>query len=510
MKSAQFSSRLQVVFALCILAIAACCTEARIEAQAAPEHSGRSFVHITDKTNKAEARSIPALMISDIHFDPFHDPAKLRQLVEAPTTEWTSILTAPSSLDQQQAFDSLQEKCHARGVDTPYALLHSSIQAMKSRQPNAAFMTVSGDLIAHAFPCRFKTLLPQSTPSDYQTFVLKTLSFIVTELQTAFPNMPIYMALGNNDSNCGDYQLDEDSDFLKQTGTLFAGMLPFPRRDDVIRQFPAGGYYSLEMAAPMHATRLIALNDVFLSPKYTTCGSLPVARAGDDQIAWLKQQLEDARKLHQNVWVLGHIPPGVNVYSTVAKMKNICDKAKPDMFLSSDALTDTLVENADVIRLAIFAHTHMDEIRLLQPENSDGKTSDGHRIGMKMVPSISPVDGNDPSFTVAQINPSTAMLQDYEVVRASNQTGVGTTWSTEYDFAQTYHESEFSPTSVAKTIAEFKADPDSTQAVSEAYIRNFFVGDRSIELKPFWPQYVCGLANSSAKSFTECVCSAHK
>ena len=180
------------------------------------------------------------------------------------------------------------------------------------------------------------------------------------------------------------------------------------------------------------------------------------------------------------------------------------------MFLSSDALADELTDNADVIRLAIFAHTHMDELRLLHPQNEEAAASSEHDVALKMVPSISPVDGNNPAFTVARVNPSTAVLQDYEVISASNQTGIDATWSLEYDFAKTYHEAEFSPASVKELIGEFKNDRESSQDTSAAYLRDYFVGDRSILLKPFWPQYVCGLANSTAKSFAACVCSTGK
>src|SRR5271157_3263168 len=79
---------------------------------------------------QVEDRTIPALLISDIHFDPFHDPAKVEELVAAPVTQWKSILSSPPSSNQQQAFTALQQSCHARGVDTPFALLHSSLQAM--------------------------------------------------------------------------------------------------------------------------------------------------------------------------------------------------------------------------------------------------------------------------------------------------------------------------------------------------------------------------------------------
>jgi sphingomyelin phosphodiesterase acid-like 3 len=127
-----------------------------------------------------------------------------------------------------------------------------------------------------------------------------------------------------------------------------------------------------------------------------------------------------------------------------------------------------------------------------------------------MVPSISPVDGNDPSFTIARINPSSAMLQNYQVIAASNHTGIGTRWSVEYDFAQTFHQPQFSPSTVRALISEFAADPNADTPVSQQYIRHYFIGDRSTELKPFWPQYVCTLANHTVEAYAACICPAAK
>ena len=468
-------------------------------AQARPAHSAQ-----------AGSPTVPALLVSDIHFDPFHDPAMVKQLVAAPVTKWRSILSAPASPNQQQAFAALQQGCHARGVDTPFTLLESSLRAMRSRQPDAKFMTVSGDLIAHAFTCRYSTLFPGSTPSDYQAFVLKTLSFVMAELRASFPETPVYVALGNNDSGCGDYQLDAGSDFLAQTGRIVAEGLPASQREHELKEFGEGGYYSVAMAEPMRDTRLIVVNDLFLSPRYTTCAGKPDSAAATEQLNWLEQQLLQARQSGQKVWVMGHIPTGVDPYSTASKFRNVCGGQAPVTFLASDKMDDLLVEFADVVRLGIFAHTHMDEMRLLEPEGREPQTADGHRVAIKVVPSISPVDGNNPSFTIARVNPFTATLADYKVIAASNQTGIATAWTTEYDYAQTYHEAEFSPTAVGKLMDGFSVDRDASSAESKAYIRDYFVGDLSRELSPFWPEYVCALDHYTSKAFAACVCSATK
>ncbi|MBW4040477.1 MAG: hypothetical protein HIU91_16805, partial [Acidobacteria bacterium] len=44
--------------------------------------------------------TVPALLLSDIHLDPFHDPAKFPQLLAAPASAWAAILSAPPSPTQ--------------------------------------------------------------------------------------------------------------------------------------------------------------------------------------------------------------------------------------------------------------------------------------------------------------------------------------------------------------------------------------------------------------------------
>ena len=476
-------------------------------------HSRRSvlFVIVALAFCAAQARAqktIPALFVSDIHFDPFHDPDRVKDLAAAPAAQWPKLLAAPTSDGQAAAFDSLQKTCKARGIDTPYALFDSALKAMHDRQPDAKFMIVSGDLIAHAFPCRYAAIFPNAAPGDYQAFVVKTIGFVVSQLRTGFPGMPVYVALGNNDSGCGDYKLDANSTFFTQTAQIIAGALPTSRRKEVLEDFGPGGYYSVAMSEPMRNTRLIALNDNLLSPKYSTCAGRPDPAAAAAELAWLQAQLASARAAHEKVWVFGHIPTGVDPYSTVAKFRNVCAGQSPTEFLSSDQMADTLANAGDIIRLGIFGHTHMDEMRLLT-HGADSATTP-KQVPIKIVSSISPVDGNIPSFTIARVSPATAVLIDYDVVEASNQTGIATTWKTEYNYAATYNQLDFSPAALTKLMAGFKADPKAATTTSAAYIHNYFVGDMSREISPFWPEYVCAVGNYTAKDFAACVCPAAK
>ncbi len=502
----QCPTHIAYLFCLLLVGFSSLAVHARAQTPSAPRHGGRGQA---GTPAGGKHGTIPALFISDIHFDPFHDPARVQQLVHSPVSQWQSILSERPSPDQAQAFTALQESCHARGVDTPETLLRSSVAAMRSRQPDAKFMMVSGDLIAHAFSCRYKTLFPGSTRTEYQNFVEKTVSYVLGELRASFPRIPIYVALGNNDSACGDYRLDAGSDFLANTAAMVAQGLPQQDRQSEIREFSNGGNYSITMAPPMENTRLIVIDDLFLSTKYSSCAGKQDAAAGEAELSWLRNELAQARQSGQRVWIMGHIPTGIDPYATALRLGAMCGHVHPVMFLSSANLADLLIEYADVVRLGIFAHTHMDEVRLLRPEGGE-PGSTGQEVAIKMVPSISPVDGNDPSFTVARIYPATAVLQDYEVTAASNHTGIAATWSTEYDFAKTFHETQFTPAALNTMIGEFAADGAAATLVSQQYIQHYFIGDRSAELKPFWPQYVCALANHTADGYAACVCPGAK
>jgi len=179
------------------------------------------------------------------------------------------------------------------------------------------------------------------------------------------------------------------------------------------------------------------------------------------------------------------------------------------MFLSSEKIGDVLTGFGDVVELAIFAHTHMDEVRVLKPEEAaQGSTAD-RDVAVKMVSSISPINGNAPSFTIAQVEPSSAELKDYRVFTASNATGVDTAWREEYDWGKTYRQAAFNPSTVKKEVSEFAADPDANTSESAAYIKNFSSGTPT-PLALVWSPYVCGLSNDSAQQFKACVCPATK
>ncbi len=453
---------------------------------------------------QASHGTLPVVMLSDLHFDPYHDPAKLSRLRATPVEGWAEILDAPASPKQAADFSALQMACKARGEDSSWNVLVDSLRAAHRQQPKPLFVTVSGDLLVHGFDCRLKTLLPNSTAEDATQFAEKTIAFVALAMRHVFPGTPVFLALGNNDSGCTDYKESPGSAFLKSAAQSFAADVPDKTKQRAILQdFSELGDYDVAMPAPMQHARMLVMQNLFQSRYYAGCGGKHDPKAAADQIAWLRERLATARQKHEAVWVMAHIPPGVDVYSSFHKFvlnpAGVCSVKEPAELLGSDAFVDTLTDFADVVRLAIFAHTHMDEMKLLHNDA-------GADIPAKLVPSVSPVNGNTPAYVVGRVNPVTATLMDYSVYARGTASGV---WSEEYDYRELYGMPDYSASSVKKLTASLAGDTSGDSELSRKYARWFYPGDPglyALGLHQIWPAYACATKENGGKAFHDCMC----
>jgi sphingomyelin phosphodiesterase acid-like 3 len=442
----------------------------------------------------ALGQNVKVMMLSDPHFDPLHDPAKAERLAAAPVEQWDGILKQPDSAGQAESFRALQTECHARGVDSDYTVLSASLNAAKAQSAGAAFVTVTGDLLVHNIDCRYDKLLKDKDKDGYAAFAEKTAVFVMRSVQAAFPGVPVYIAGGNNDSACGDYRMDEPDKYFEATRSVeMAGLHNAAQARRAAAGYDKDGEFSV-MVPGLKKTRLLVLDDIYLAVNYSDCAGQPSKAGADAELAWLDRELSQVKARGEQAWVIGHIPPGVNVYSTLAKGGDVCTGMKVKLLLSSDGLAETLVKHADVVRLALFAHTHFDEIRLL-----------GGKVPMKLVSSVSPINGNRPTFTVAEVDRKTATLEDYSVFEASNRTGADTTWSKEYSYRETYGEKDFSGASVVDLVGKLQGDPVGLKAESRTYETNFAPGMLPV-LGLVWPKYACALTHTTEESYKSCAC----
>jgi len=467
--------------------------------------SSYAAVHAGGDTSSAR----PVVILSDIHFDPFHDPGKFKQLQAAPVSRWASILDAAPAPGQARQFAAMQSACNASGVDTDWTLLKSSLEAASQRQPSPLFVTLSGDLTVHQFSCRFHRMDPSGSDTAYIDFAVKTASFVALELKRTFPHSPVYIALGNNDSSCGDYRESPGSLYFQGMAKAVAMDAGRAGRTEILSEFPHQGDYDVPLPSPMEHTRLIVLQDIFQSSNYSACDGKPDPSAAKQQVQWLLHRLAVARAHGEHVWVMSHIPPGVFVYQTIKAHRNVCGGQAPEMFYSSGAMADTLEKFAGTVRLVIMGHTHDDEVRLLKPANAALTGSGSGEIPVKLVPSITPLHGNNPAFVTGKVNARTATLMDYTVWVASNKTGAGTQWKPEYTWSKAYDLPDFSAASVAKLVMRLQDDRHGSSAASRDYEQWFAPGEgktMGMLLRLFWPSYACSLGHMHAAGYRQCLC----
>ncbi len=453
------------------------------------------------------AQTVPVVMLSDIHFDPFHDPAKVSQLRAEPIDRWPAILNSPASKTQAADALNLQSTCGSRAQDPAWPLLKITLAAAHSAEAHPLFVTLSGDLLTHEFPCRFRHLAANSTPADLATFAEKTTAFVLAQLRQTYPRAPIYATLGNNDSGCNDYRETPNDSFLKQaTDALRAATLA----ENIT--FTPEGDYAVPLPAPMEHTRLIVVEDIFEAQPYATCAGNPDRAPEAAQLDWLRTQLADARAHHEHVWLMSHIPPGVDVYTSFRRYllqpAGLCNAA-PRAFLADTALPDALLDYADTVRLALFGHTHMDEIRLMHRGASG--VSNGEGIPAKLVPSVSPYIGNHPAFLVATVDPGSAILKDWRTFVSPSPEGSTPPWTAAYRFTAAFGVPDFSAASAEKLTAGFTADKSGQSPESTAFRQHYFPGDfglYALGLAQIWPAFACSAREQSPSAVHDCVCAA--
>ncbi len=477
-------------------------------AQSTPQHASQA--------------TVPALLLADIHFDPFHNPRLMPQLRAASIERWPAILDRGNGLKADARLAQLEVACRSPRLDTNWYLLQTSLKAARAAEGHPLFVTLGGDLLTHQFSCRFEKLNPGATPADLSAFAAKTVAFVGMELRLAFPKVPVYITLGNNDSGCADYRETAGSPFMNnavgimtraaaQAGSAGAAAT-------LLATVSSEGDYSVVLPLPIQHGRLIVLQDIFDASWYSPCGSPGYTRVQEkQQIAWLRAQLTAARAHGENVWVMGHIPPGVDVYGSFTKYilrpKELCT-APENTLLADDALADTLMDFADIVRLGLFAHTHMDELRLLRrPAAKDDKGADvpAGTVPIKIVPSITSFYGNHPAFLVAAIDPKTLLLEDWRTVVSPDAAGSAAPWPETYRYTAAYNLPDFSADSAATLADGFTADPDG-KAPRSAFFRDHFyaggMGLYALGLQQIWPAYACAVRETRQANFHNCLCPA--
>jgi hypothetical protein len=313
------------------------------------------------QTVKKEVEIKKCLIVSDIHFDPLfaahNDTALYKKLERSSFDEWKKSFEG--SKLQMTVNASLLFK------DANYGVLKSALANMKKRLPHPAFIIIAGDFIWHG-----------AKPTD-SVLKKKSISFIAQLFKENFPGVTIIPAMGNNDTYGRDYEL-QDTKFFNDFADAWSPSLPKASTDLLKTQ----GYYTCTTGN----LELVVINSASLS-----YGSHYYLQA-TSMLNWLQTELANTNK---NVWIVLHIPPGLNVYNG----SNFWNVDFTQTFV------DNVVKYSSKVKLSIASHTHFNDFKVFY-NNVNAPVS-----FMRIVPSICSNHGNNPSFEIAEFNSASGRVE---------------------------------------------------------------------------------------------------
>ena len=411
------------------------------------------------------------IVISDIHFNPF-----------APRDQATSRV----------------------GEDTNQALLTSGLRALSRLMAVSNFAIVPGDLLAHGFNAKAAASLgvdPSSPAVD--DVAAKTTLFVADALAGALGGKPAFVALGNEDSNCGDYKIEPGGAYLAATREAVRRLAGAERLEpDFAETWAAAGYYAARH--PTLANGLIVvLNDVVWSPLYQdTCGSNGHA-AAKVMMSWLRGKLARQRAAGGRVWMVHHIPWGIDIYATTNAKASSC-AAKVVPFLRepfASELRTLLMEYRDVVQASFSGHTHFDDYRLLIDQSGTVAGLD------KITPALSPIFGQNPGFQVFTYDRQTGAPTDFSTWHLTNpgDAAEAADWRLEYTFTQAYGQPRYAPDIVATLWQAMMKGG----AVRDTYRRLYTVGRGELGADGLTAS-LCAIGHTDVASFTACYCGGRR
>lgn len=419
--------------------------------------------------------------ISDIHFNPFYDTSLMPRLIKYGADQWEPIFISSSV----EGYGTYGEN------ETNYNLLKASLENMAAVYKNPDFVMFTGDFIAHDFHDRYKKANYGSL-EGIDAFIKKTVTFMVLMFKTYFPNVPVYFSLGNNDSYAGDYLIEPEGQFLKDTTAVVSvnWLYNGANKKSFSTTYPIGGYYTV-VPPKAQNNRVISLNTIFFSVKFET--DFAVYDPAEKELEWFETQLKTARAKKENVWLLLHIPPGANVYSTVHDKvyKSFWKDAYNKKFLQ------LVTTYSSVFTAAYAGHTHMDDFRLVFDRSVEPVKAAAF---IHICPAVSPQFGNNPGFRLLDYAPATFSVSDYTIYYLDLGIENPGKWRKEYSFNETYGLTGVNAASMQAVYYALKDD-----MTKRAHYMNYYdVNHRQALTPENFNAYRCGIGNLRQEDFEEC------
>lgn len=437
-----------------------------------------------------------AIFINDIHFNPFiacgtQRPCRMiDDLLRLPSNQWDAQLKTRS------------EPFSTYGQDPNYRLMSSSLNAMKQviNNQHAQFTLYLGDFLGHHYDgdkganathkgFYYYVSPSKQTSTEYKIFVNKSMSVITHDIRAAAgDNVPVYFLLGNNDSDRGD-NIFPSQDYLQHTAADF-NLTP-----SQTQTFLEGGYY---LQTIDKNNEVIMLNSNVFSPNALLPDNKPPVSIAQQQMHWLRDQLANAKKEHQSVWIAMHIPPGIDTFNTDHEGPGTKNPPVPEWLPEyNEQFCQLVTQYSSVIKGIFAAHMHKDAFRMIN-DNTENTIN-----FISINPAISPNYGNNAAFKDYvydnHFNPT-----DYNVYYAdlSTPNRDQLNWQLEYSFDHAYQQPTGS--TLFSGYRAIASDPSlKTGMYQKLYYQFYAVKYRGFDGR-WLPYYYCAIKTIDSKSYVNC------
>lgn len=320
--------------------------------------------------------------LSDIHYDPQYGTAKA----------FSKCTTAASSV------------WGVTGCDASSQLTQRALDDVSGQ--NTSFIFFGGDWQRHGYS--WSGLAPAELMSDLSN------RFRNVTVDGSLGKVAFSGSIGNNDvvpdyyfaweSAASGAAASEEQLGYRVQAMEAAGLLSTTEAS----VFSMCGYYTHEMAT-LNVIVLHTLLWAFrLLPTLSDTVSDPC-----NQFMFLEAELKKVRAAGKRAVVLGHIPPGLNAYNVLLGGFNT---PEDDLFWKpyyQKRYDDIIRAHKDLIAVQLFGHTHKFTLQVFP---SNGALS-------MIIPAISPIFANHPSYLVANFSGDDWMLQDVQM-RYTREDGV--------------------------------------------------------------------------------------
>jgi hypothetical protein len=430
------------------------------------------------------------LIASDIHFNPMADASLVPRLLAAEPPQWEAILdqTAPRSFSPY-------------GQDTNWWLLQSSLDQMRKTITHPAVFLIIGDLLAHRFPGTFHAITHDDDPRHYRAFVLKTVQFLALEFRQRWPDTQILMTPGNNDDDCADYSIEASGTFLSDTATTLQELAKADSQ--AATDWKALGSYTVRPSAIPGLT-IISLNSIFFSENYepqsfqNSCEEMQ-STAPSQVFAWLERTVAEAKQANQKVWLMFHIPLGIDGYGSTHNHNGSCEADIvplwiPEWTVKFDSL---LINYQGTVTASFSGHMHVDNFRVIL----EGDTP---RQFVLVNPPISPVYNQNPAFRVLDVDGSEVRNQTtYYLTNLTTAKAGDGNWKKEYTFSREWKAKQLDTASLGKLYNEI-ASNENTRA---HWLKLYNVSSSAAKVKPDDVRGLyCTIEGLGVGAYRNCAC----